>query len=81
MAIAVTLVAVWWTVPSVGEMHQLCAESDQLQPSIDFLDQSGARIQLSTCGLAKRLCVLVDHVAGEYGDVQREKICIIAKGY
>jgi hypothetical protein len=80
-AIAVTLVAVWWYVPTVAQMNQLRAEREQLQASIDVLNQSGARIQLNTCGSEKRLCVLVDTVAGPFGDPRREKVYMIAKGY
>jgi len=83
-AIAITLVAVWWYVPSVGEMNQLRAERDQLQVAITELTLRGGRIQLNECGdpgQRKRLCVLVDAQAGEYGDAQREKVYMIAQGY
>ena len=91
MAIAVTLLAVWWYVPSVSEMNQLRAERDQLrtergelQASIADLNDRGGRIQLNECGdqgQRKRLCVLVDAQAGEFGDARRGEIYMIAKGY
>jgi len=80
-AIAVTLLAVWWYVPTVAQMNRLRAEREQLQASIDVLNQSGARIQLNTCGSAKRLCVLVDTIAGQFGDRRSENVYMIAKGY
>ncbi len=80
-AIAVTLLAVWWYVPTVAQMTALRAEHAQLEAAIEVLNKSGARIQLNTCGTAKRLCVLVDKVAGEFGDPKRENVYMIAKGY
>ncbi len=82
-AIVVTLIAVWWYVPSVGEMDQLRAERGELQASIDDLSQRGERIQLSECGDAgqrQRLFVRVDAKAGEFGD-GRDKVYMIAEGY
>jgi len=81
VAIAVTLVAVWWYVPSVAQMTALRAEHAQLEASIEDLNNRGARIELNTCGPAKRLCVLVDNIAGQFGDPRREKVYMIAKGY
>jgi len=91
VAIGITLLAVWWYVPSVGEMDQLRAEREQLrterselQTSIADLNDRGGRIQLNECGdpgQRKRLCVLVDAAAGEFGDPRREKVYMIAKGY
>jgi hypothetical protein len=81
VAIAVTLIAVWWYVPSVAQMTALRAEQAQLEASIAQLTQEGGRIELSTCGPAKRLCVLVDTIGGQFGDPRREKVYMIAKGY
>jgi hypothetical protein len=80
-AIAVTLIAVWWYVPTVVQMTALRAERAQLEASIEDLNSRGARIELNTCGPAKRLCVLVDNIAGQFGDPRREKVYMIAKGY
>jgi hypothetical protein len=80
-AIAVTLIAVWWYVPTVAQMAALQAEHAQLEASIEDLNQRGARIELNTCGSAKRLCVLVDTIAGQFGDPKGEKVYMIAKGY
>ena len=76
--------AVWWAVPSVGEMNLLRAERNPLQTSIEYLSERGGRIQFNDCGdqgHRKRLCILVDAQAGEYGDAQREKVYVIAKRY
>ena len=62
-------------------MTELRAEHAQLEASIEDLKSRGARIELNTCGPAKRLCVLVDNIAGQFGDSRREKVYMIAKGY
>jgi len=80
-AIGVTLVAVWWYVPTVAQMAALRAEHAQLEASIEDLNSRGARIELNTCGSAKRLCVLVDYIAGPFGDPKREKVYMIVKSY
>ena len=83
-AMAITVLAVWWYVPTVGEMSALRAERDQLQASIEDLTQRGGRIKLNSCGNSgdkKRLCVLVDPVAGRFGNAQGGEIYMIAKGY
>ena len=62
VAILVTLVAVWWYVPSVPDMAALRAERERLQATLQTLTTEGARMQLSMCGVGanvKRLCVLV----------------------
>ena len=83
-AIAITVLAVWWYVPTVGEMSALRSERDQLQASIEELTQRGGRIKLNSCGNSgdrKRLCVLVDQTAGRFGNAQSGEIYMIAKGY
>jgi hypothetical protein len=83
-AIPITLVAVWWYVPTVGEMSALRSERDQLQASIEDLNQRGGRIKLNSCGNSgdrKRLCVLIDQTAGRFGNAQSGEIYMIAKGY
>lgn len=83
-AIAMTLLAVWWYVPTVAEMNQLRAERAQLQASIEELNTRGARIQLKECGSRgqrKRLCVLVDAAAGRFGNPRRGSVYMIAEGY
>lgn len=62
MAILITVLAVWWYVPSGGEVQALRTEKAQLEASIVELDQRGARMQHSLCGApgdTKRFCVLV----------------------
>jgi hypothetical protein len=84
VAIAITVLAVWWYVPSVSEMTALRSERAQLQASIEDLTARGGRIKLNTCGNSgerKRLCVLVDQTAGRFGSVQSGEIYMIAKGY
>jgi hypothetical protein len=62
-------------------------ERDQLQASIEDLNQRGGRIKLNGCGNSgdsgdrKRLCVLVDQTAGRFGNAQSGEIHMIAKGY
>ena len=83
VAIAITLLAVWWYVPSVSEMKALRADRDQLQASIENLAQRGGRIKLDNCGKPgerKRLCVLVDP-AGRFTNAQNTETYMIAKGY
>jgi hypothetical protein len=84
VAIGITVLVVWWYVPSVSEMAALRAERDQLQASIEDLTARGGRIKLNTCGDSgerKRLCVLVDQSAGRFGNTQSGEIYMIAKGY
>jgi len=62
-------------------MTALRTEHAQLEASIEDLHSRGARIELNTCGSAKRLCVLIDTIPGQFGDPRREKVYMIAKGY
>ncbi|MGA7539546.1 MAG: hypothetical protein WBW93_12360 [Steroidobacteraceae bacterium] len=78
VAIVVTLVAVWWYVPSVNDMQALRAEKVQLEASIADLEQRGGKLQISHCGPEKRVCVAVDDYAGIYG---KDADYRIAKGY
>lgn len=55
VAIAMTLLAVWWYVPTVSQMQAMRTERAQLQASIEELSRRGGRIVMNTCG--KRLCV------------------------
>jgi hypothetical protein len=54
-AMAITVLAVWWYVPTVGEISALRSERDQLQASIEDLSQRGGRIVMNSCG--GRLCI------------------------
>jgi uncharacterized protein YhaN len=79
VAIATTLLAVWWYVPSVPDMAAQRAQKAQLEAAITDLHERGARIVISHCGPKKRVCVAVDESAGRYweaGETYR-----IAKGY
>jgi hypothetical protein len=62
-AMAITVLAVWWYVPSVNEMSTLRTERDQLQASIDDLARRGGRIVMNTCG--GRLCIEVSTDQGK----------------
>jgi hypothetical protein len=81
VAIVVTLLAVWWYVPPLSEITDRRAERDQLEASIAELTKRGAKIDLSTCGDKKRLCVSIDEKAGRFGDPKRGELYMIAKGY
>ena len=81
-AIAVTLVAVWWYVPTVSEMNQLRAERDELQASIEDLTHRGGKMKTSGCGPKSRRCVLVDAAAGRFGfPGHQDDVYMIVKGY
>jgi hypothetical protein len=62
-AITITVLAIWWYVPSVSEMTALRAEHNQLQASIEDLTQRGGRIAMNTCG--GRLCIEVSNDQGQ----------------
>ena len=81
MAIAVTLLVVWWYVPPLSEITDRRAERDQLDASIAELTTRGAKIDLSTCGDKKRLCVKIDETAGRFGDPKRGEFFMVPKGY
>lgn len=78
VAIAITLVAVRWYVPSVSDMQVLRAKKAQLEDSIADLEQRGGKLKISHCGPKRRLCVAVDDYAGRYGKAGEYRI---AKGY
>jgi hypothetical protein len=78
---AVTVAWVWWYVPSMTQITARRAEQSALQASIEDLNQRGGRVQLSTCGPRKHLCVLVDEAAGTFGDAKRSEVYMIATGY
>lgn len=80
-AIAVTLLAVWWYVPSLSEITARRAERAQDEASIENLTKRGANIGLSTCGNKKRLCVSIDEAAGHFGDSKLGENYMIPKGY
>jgi hypothetical protein len=80
LAIVVTLLAVWWYVPSVSQMNALRTQQAALEASATDLARRGGRIKLNTCGPSRRLCVLVDRIAGEFGEPDGD-VYLIAKGY
>jgi hypothetical protein len=49
VTIAITVLAVWWYVPSLSEIVQRRAEQASLTASLTNLNELGARIQLSHC--------------------------------
>jgi hypothetical protein len=81
LAMAVTVACVWWYVPSMKEITALRTERNELQASIEELNQRGGRVKLSTCGPRKHLCVLVDEAAGTFGDAKRGEVYMIPKDY
>jgi hypothetical protein len=82
VAMAIALLAVWWYVPPLSEITARRAELDQLQASIEDLSKRGARMKFISCGPAKRLCVLVDRTAGQFGvDGNKDDMYMIPKGY
>ena len=66
-------------MPTAAQMTALRTEPAQFEASIEDLKTRGARIELNTCGPAKRRCV--DHITGQFGDPLREKVYMTAKGY
>lgn len=81
MAIAITLLIVWWYVPPLSEIAARRAERDQLEASIADLTKRGGKITLSTCGPKKRLCVLIEEAEGTFGDRKLGETYMIPKGY
>lgn len=82
VAIATTLLAVWWYVPPAAEIAALRAERDQLQATIDELVSKGGRLKTSACGDQKRLCVLIPNRATTWASSQnKEQVYVIPVGY
>jgi hypothetical protein len=82
VAIATTLLAVWWYVPSAVELTERRTERDQLKASVEELNKRGGRMTLMGCGAQKRLCVLVDRSAGTFGiSGNKDEVYMVAKGY
>lgn len=68
----------YWLLPSASEINAARARRDELQASIQRLEQRGGRIEWRHCGEQARLCVRIDRSAPAYGD-QAEYF--IVKGY
>ena len=68
VAMMVTLLGVWWYVPSQSDIAARQAEVQELKATIDDLTKRGGKIPITTCGAKKRLCVWVDESAGAFGD-------------
>jgi len=85
MAIVITLMAVWWTVPAASEMNQLRAERDQLQASIEDLNQHGAQLKHWMCGKGdepKRFCILVPKKARQWANLGNpNQVFVVPVGY
>jgi hypothetical protein len=47
-------------LPSLGELQARRADAERLQVRVEELEKRGGRIEYSTCGKAKRLCIKVD---------------------
>jgi hypothetical protein len=82
VAIATTLLAVWWYVPPAAEIAERRAEREQLQASIDELVSKGGRLKTSVCGDQKRLCVMIPNRATTWASVQnKDQVYVIPVGY
>jgi hypothetical protein len=82
VAIATTLLAVWWYVPPAAEIAERRAERDQLQATIDELVSKGGHLKYSACGDQKRLCVLIPNKATTWASAQnKEQVYVIPVGY
>lgn len=81
VAMAITLLAVWWYVPPLSEIAVRRAEIERDEASIEDLNKRGAKISLSVCGDKKRLCVAVDEAAGRFGNAKLGERYMIPKGY
>ncbi len=68
----------YWLLPSTSEINAARTRRDQLQASIQRLEQGGGRIEWRHCGEQARLCVRVDRSAPAYGDKAEY---FIVKGY
>ena len=75
---AVPAVAVWWLLPSPGEIGALRAERSVLTRNLAELGARGARVQWGRCGSARRLCVRIERHAPTYGGTADYAI---VKGY
>jgi len=84
-AIAVTLLAVWWYMPAASDMNQLRAERDQLQASIEDLNQHGAQLKHWMCGKGdepKRFCILVPKKAKQWANLENpNQVFVVPVGY
>lgn len=86
-ATVVTLLGVWWYVPSLSDIDITArrAEREQLQASIETLNVQGARLHLSECGSGsgkKRLCVLVPKKPMMWDDLNdRSQAYVVPVGY
>jgi hypothetical protein len=82
VAIATTLLAVWWYVPPAAEIAERRAERDRLQVTIDELVSKGGHLKYSVCGDQKRLCVLIPNRATTWTSSQnKEQVYVIPVGY
>lgn len=81
VAILITLLGVWWYVPSLSEIASQRAEVATAEASLADLNERGARMERSICGPKKRFCVRVDEKAGTFGNSAKDETYMIAKGY
>ena len=68
VAILITLLGMWWYVPSLSEIETRRAEVESAKGALSDLNRRGAKIKLRICGPQHRLCVPVDAEAGTFGD-------------
>ncbi len=57
-----------WVLPSPAELAALRLKRDEMNASLQRLQQLGGRIEWRRCGEAARLCVHIDRKAPTYGE-------------
>lgn len=84
-AIVITLLGVAWYVPPLAEITTLRTEREQLQASIEDLNNQGARMKHTMCGAAgekKRFCVLVPKKPVMWDNLEnRTEAYVVPVGY
>jgi hypothetical protein len=74
----VPLIVAASVVPTRAELSALRGQRDELTAGVLRLQQRGGRIDLRSCGEARRLCVRVERSAPAYG---LEADYLVVKGY
>lgn len=57
-----------WVLPSTAELAALRVKRDEINASVQRLQQLGGSVQWRRCGEAHRLCVRIDSKAPRYGE-------------
>jgi hypothetical protein len=77
--IVITMLAVWWCVPSLSEIASQRAEVATVR--LADLNQRGARTERSTSGPKKRFSVRIDPKVGSFGDANKDETSMIPEGH